>query len=83
MSTTVQLPPDLAAKIQERIAAGEGADAADVVRAGLESLEAEDARRMAAVKEKIAAALADVRPSAPADEVFDRLEALLSKLPGK
>ncbi len=79
-TSSIKLPPDLAARIEERIASGGAPDAAAVVRAGLESLDADDARKLAIVREKIEAALADPRPSSPADEVFDRLEAALEKL---
>jgi hypothetical protein len=46
----------------------------------LDSLDAEDARKLAFVREKIETALADPRSSSPAGEVFDRLEAALEKL---
>lgn len=80
MSSTVTLPPDLAAKVDARIASGAAGDAVDVVRAGIEALEAADAAKLDALRAKVARALADPRPSAPADEVFDRTNALLDAL---
>ena len=76
----LDLPPDLAAKVQERIDNGEGASAEDVLRAGMAALDAEDARKFEALKAKIARALADPRPSVPADEAFDRVETLVRAL---
>ena len=80
MSEPLTLPSDLAAKVQARIESGAESDPIDVLRAGLEALEAEDARRLAAIREKIARALADPRPSVPADEVYDRINAALDAL---
>ena len=80
MSSTVTLPPDLAAKVDARIASGAADDAVDVVRAGIEALEAADAAKLDALRAKVARALADPRPSVPADEVFDRTNALLDAL---
>lgn len=78
MTNSLTLPPDLAAKVQAQIDAGAADNPVDVVRAGLEALEAADAAKIAAVREKVARALSDPRPSAPAGEVFDRVEALIS-----
>ena len=77
MTQTVTLPPDLAEKVRERIESGEGVDAIDVVCAGLEALDANDMAKLDAVRAKIAKSLADPRPSAPVDEVFDRIDALI------
>jgi antitoxin ParD1/3/4 len=76
----VDLPPDLAAKVEERIASGASVDAVGVVRDGLAALEAEDARKLEAVRDKIARAIADPRPSIPADEVFDRVQAVIAAI---
>ncbi len=78
MTNSLTLPPDLAAKVQAQIDAGAADNAVDVVRAGLEALEAADAAKISAVREKVARALHDPRPSSPASEVFDRVEALIS-----
>jgi antitoxin ParD1/3/4 len=80
MSKALTLPPDLVAKVEERIASGAAADAVDVVRAGLEALDAADAAKLEAVRAKIARALDDPRPSVPAEEAFDRVDALLDAL---
>lgn len=80
MTTELRLPPDLAAKLDERVASGAAASAVDVVRDGLAALEAEDARRLQALRDKVARAMADPRPSAPADVAFDRVEAMLAAL---
>ncbi len=78
MSETVILPPDLAAKVRERIESGAADDAIDVVRAGLEALEASDLAKLDAIRAKIARSLDDPRPSVPIDEAFDRVKALLA-----
>jgi antitoxin ParD1/3/4 len=79
-SHVVNLPPDLQAKVEDRIASGAAADAVDVVRAGLEALDAADAAKLEAVRAKVARALADPRPSIPAEEAFGRVDALLDSL---
>ena len=80
MSESVILPPDLAAKVKQRIDSGAAADAVEVVRAGLEALDAAEEAKLAAARAKIERALADPRPSIPADEAFDRVERLLDAL---
>lgn len=78
MGNSLTLPPDLAAKVQARIDSGAASDAVDVVRAGLEALEAaEDDSKLEAVRSKIARALADPKPSVAADDVFARVDAVL------
>jgi antitoxin ParD1/3/4 len=74
------LPPDLAAKLDARVASGAAASAVDVVRDGLAALEAEDVRKLDALRAKIARALADPRPPIPADAVFDSIDELLDSL---
>lgn len=83
MSGTLSLPPDLAAKVQERIDSGAAADAVEVVRAGIEALEAAEAVKLEAIRAKVARALADPRPSVPADDVFERAEAMLREMARK
>jgi antitoxin ParD1/3/4 len=80
MTKTLALPADIAAKLDERVASGAAADAVDAVRAGIAALEAEEARKLEAVRDKVARALADPRSSVPADDVFGRLEAMLRSL---
>ncbi len=74
------LPPDLIAKLDERVASGAAASAVDVVRDGLAALELEDARKLDALRAKIARSMNDPRPSIPADQVFDNIEKLLASL---
>jgi antitoxin ParD1/3/4 len=80
MTKTVDLPADVAAKLDERVASGAAADAVDAIRAGLAALEAEEARKLEAARAKVARALSDPRPSVPADEVFDRVDSLIRSL---
>jgi len=81
MSTKeMTLPPDLAAKVEARVASGAAASAVDVVRDGLAALEAEDARKLEALRAKIAQSLDDPRPSIAADAAFDSVEKLLDSL---
>jgi antitoxin ParD1/3/4 len=64
--------------VQERIACGRYQNASEVVRAGLRLLEEHEMaleERAAQLKAKINAAWDDPRPSRPADDVFDRIEA--------
>lgn len=76
----LEIPSDLAAKLEERVAAGAADDAVAVIRDGLAALEAEDERKLRAVRAKIEHAISDPRPSVPANEAFDRVERLLSEL---
>lgn len=78
MAHSLNLPPDLAAKVQAHIDSGAAADAVEVLRAGLEALEAAETAKLESVRAKISRALNDPRPSAPADEVFARVEAMLA-----
>jgi antitoxin ParD1/3/4 len=81
MSTKeLTLPADLAALIEARVASGAGDTEVDVLRAALAALEAEDARKLQSVREKIARSLADPRPSIPANTVFDNVDKLLDSL---
>jgi antitoxin ParD1/3/4 len=64
--------------VQERIARGRYQNASEVVRAGLRLLEEHEMaleERAAQLKAKINEAWDDPRPSRPADDVFDRIEA--------
>ncbi|QGZ96417.1 ribbon-helix-helix domain-containing protein [Terricaulis silvestris] len=78
MSNSLTLPPDLAAKVQAHIDSGAATDPIEVVRAGLDALEAAEAAKLDAVRAKLARAMNDPRPSAPADDVFSRVEALIN-----
>ena len=76
---TIILPPDLEAKVEARIASGAASTATDVIRAGLEALEAADAARLDAIRAKVARSLSDPRPSKTAAEVFDRIDAVIAE----
>ena len=71
---------DLAEKVEERVRSGEYDSPSEVVRAGLEALEREERAFDAELKTKVEEAMADPRPSIPADQVFARLRARLDEL---
>mgnify|MGYP000384719870 CR=1 FL=1 len=79
MASTVTLPPDLAAKVQAHVDSGAAASAVDVVRAGLEALEAAEAAKLETIRSKLASSLADPADSIPSEDVFARVEALLAR----
>jgi len=75
---TINLGDHFEKFVQERIAHGRYQNASEVVRAGLRLLEEHELsleERIAQLKAKINEAWDDPRPSRPADEVFDRIEA--------
>lgn len=78
-SNQITLPPDLAAKVEERVASGASQDAVSVVRDGLAALEAEEARQLEWLREKIARSLNDPRPSVPIDDAFARVAQALTE----
>lgn len=77
MAILIELPPDLAAKLKARVDSGESTDVIETLR---EALGAQDAAKLATVRAKVARSLNDPRPSIPADEVFDRVEAAVKAL---
>ena len=77
--STITLPPDLEAKVEARIASGVASTPMDVIRAGLEALEAADAAKLEAIRTKVARSLSDPRPSKTAAEVFDHIEAVIAE----
>ena len=62
------------ARVQARIDSGEYSSVTEVIQAGLEALEREEAEFNEYLREKIKEAYDDPRPSIPAEEVFERLE---------
>lgn len=60
-------------RVQARIDSGEFETASEVIRAGIEALDREDADFDRYLREKVKDSLDDPRPSIPADEVFDRI----------
>ncbi|MBW7901092.1 MAG: type II toxin-antitoxin system ParD family antitoxin [Rhodocyclaceae bacterium] len=77
MPTSVALSPHFETFIRQQVDSGRFNNVSEVVRAGLrllEEREAEQAAKLQALREAIAAGLAS-GPDIPADKVFDRLEA--------
>lgn len=79
---SVELPTDVLQRIEQRLSDGDGIarSAGDVLRAGLDALDAQDARRLVVIREKLDRAVSGASPSRPADEVFDRLETVIEAL---
>lgn len=74
----ITLPGELAEMIRERVRAGEYASGSEVVREALllwREREAENARKVEDLREKVDRSLADSEPSLKAEEVFAELEA--------
>jgi len=72
--------------VQERIAQGRYQNASEVVRAGLRLLEERELsleERTRYLKAQIDEAWNDPRASRPAEEVFDRIDAIHAKQPPK
>lgn len=64
--------------VDERVRTGRYASASEVVRAGLRALEREEAALVDLMRRRIEEALADPRPSVPAEAVFARLRARIA-----
>src|SRR5215218_976386 len=72
---TVTLPTAQKAFVEERVRAGRFASASEVVRAGLRALEREEAHLDEWMREQVLEALNHPRPSIPAEDVLERLNA--------
>ena len=76
---SVELPADMVRLIRERVSSGAYASMSEVVREAVRLWQAhgrEQDERLADIKARIQRSLSDPRPSAPMDEVFDRIERL-------
>lgn len=78
MSSRTAVPVDFShefERAQKRIEHGEFASLDEVARAGLRALDREDDEHQARLRARIAASIADPRPTEAIDEVFARLHA--------
>ena len=66
--------------VDRRIKSGEYDNASEVLRHALRALDREEAALNDVLRDKIKAAMADSRPSAPASDVFKRLRAHHAKM---
>ena len=80
---TVTLPSGQKAFVDERVRIGRFASASEVVRAGLRALEREEAHLDEWMREKIRIATEDPRPSVPAEDVLERLNARIRRAEGQ
>ena len=71
---------DLAPRVRERIDSGQYSSASEVIRAGLEALEREEAEFDRYLREKVEESLDDPRPDIPMEDVFERLERKYAEL---
>jgi antitoxin ParD1/3/4 len=67
------------ASLERRLKSGQYDNASEVLRQALRALDREEAVLDEALREKVRAAIADPRPSVPADDVFKRLRARHSR----
>jgi antitoxin ParD1/3/4 len=61
--------------VDERLESGAYSSASEILRAGLRALDREEAALDEIIRRKVEEAIADPRPSIPAEDVFARLEA--------
>lgn len=77
----ITLPPDMLQLLRAAVAAGEYASTSEAVRDAVRSWQRqrlEDAERLAALRARVAASLADPRPALSEAEVDARLAALFA-----
>ena len=77
MPTSKAITVDLgtqSASLQRHLKTGRYDDASDVLQNALRALDREENSLEAILREEVRAAMADKRPSVPANLVFDRLE---------
>ena len=67
-------------KVEAWVASGEYASASEVVRAGLRALEDKEQAYTEWLRKRVQESMEDPRPSIPAEEVFDELEARLQAM---
>ncbi len=78
MATEKPISVDLGpqhASLQRRLESGQYRNASEVIRDALRALDREEAVLDDMLREEVRAAMADKRPSVPAETVFRRLEA--------
>lgn len=77
---SVTVTPQMAQMIRDKVESGEYASASEVIRAGLQALQAEEeerAERLAWLKARIRASVENPGPGYTSEEVFGRLRARL------
>ncbi|HTR16717.1 MAG TPA: ribbon-helix-helix protein, CopG family [Acetobacteraceae bacterium] len=77
---SITLPPDMLQRLRDAVAAGEYASTSEALRDAVRSWDRqrrEDAERLAGLRERVARALADPRPSLTEADVLARLDAVL------
>jgi antitoxin ParD1/3/4 len=82
---SVTLPPDMLRVLRDAVAAGEFASTGEALRDAVRAWQRqrlEDAERLAAMRTRVHAALADPRPSLTETEVDDRLQAFFADVGG-
>lgn len=75
MDDVETIPHDLHEDLEARVRSGRYASTGEVIRAGLQALDREETAFDDLLRRKVEVALADPRPSVPADEVFAELRA--------
>lgn len=74
---SITLTADMVRQVKDCVSAGEYASTSEVLRDALRlwaRRRAEDAERLAALRERVHRSLEDPRPDLPLEEAFDRIE---------